>query len=280
MLISKGNEELLCKNGRIIRFGVEEVLMENMMRVLVAEADLETQEMLSSTLTGFGFSVYEASDGMQALSLIGTLSPNIVVLALALPLRDGLGVLESLSKYQLGIYPHMVVVTAMGKEARAKALSLGADIALAKPLDPTVLAVQLRDMASNGPSVLGIRHAKKRIVLVNELLQMIGMQENLKGFAYLARAVALVSVDYNMLRRATANLYPRIAVENGVTDHSVERAIRHAIETTWTYGSMEVMHRIFGNSIDPQRGKPTNTECIAMLVEQLFEKMSLEANVV
>lgn len=254
--------------------------MDNMIRVLVAEADFETQETLSNSLARFGFSVYEASDGMQTLSMIGALSPNIVVLSLALPLRDGLGVLESLSKYQLGSYPHVVVVTAMGKEARVRALALGADIALAKPLDTSVFGMQLRDMASNGPSVLGMRHAKKRIGLVNAQLKMIGMQENLKGFAYLARAVALVSVDYSMLRRATANLYPRIAMENGVTDHSVERAIRHAIETTWTRGSMEILHRIFGNSTDPQRGKPTNTECIAMLVEQLNEKMSLHANVV
>ena len=101
------------------------------------------------------------------------------------------------------------------------------------------------------------------------------MQENLKGYTYLSRAVALSSVDAGMLRKATANLYPRIAAENGVTDHSVERAIRHAIETTWTRGSMEVLHRIFGNSIDPQKGKPTNTECIAMLVQRLQERISL-----
>lgn len=273
-------QEDLCKIRRIQSFNVEKTIMENMMRVLVAEADLETQEMLTSTLTRFGFAVYEASDGMQALSMIGALSPNIVVLSLALPLRDGLGILESLSKYQLSAYPHMVVVTAMGKEARVRALQLGADIALAKPVDPSVFAMQLRDMGSNGPSVLGIRHAKKRADFVNTQLKEIGMQEGLKGFAYLARAVALVSVDYSMLRRATGNLYPRIAVENNVTDHSVERAIRHAIETTWTRASMETLHRVFGNSIDPQRGKPTNTECIAMLVEQLWERMSLEANVV
>lgn len=246
------------------------------MRVLVAEADLESQEAMSSTLTRFGFSVYEAADGIQALSMIEGLSPSIVVLALALPLWDGLGVLETISKRQLSAYPHIVVVTAMGSAARARALRLGADVALAKPVDLSLFAMQLRNMSDGGPSVLGVRRAKKRNVFVAEQLQEMGMQENLKGFVYLAHAITLVSVDYDMVKHATSNLYPRIAAEYGVTDHSVERAIRHAIETTWTRGSMEVLHRIFGNSIDPQRGKPTNTECIAMLVERLLEKLTFK----
>lgn len=248
--------------------------MDMMIRVLVAEADLKTQEALSTALTRFGFVVYEANDGIQTLSLIEALSPNIVVLSLALPQWDGLGVLETLSTRQLPAYPHIVVATAMGIGARAKALRLGADVALAKPVDPVLLAMQLRDIGSGSPSVLGFRHARKRAGLVDEQLIEIGMQENLKGFAYLSRAVALVSVDHGILKRATSSLYPRIAAEYGVTDHSVERAIRHAIETTWTRGRMEVLHRIFGNSIDPQRGKPTNTECIAMFAERLCRKFT------
>ena len=249
------------------------VVMDTMIRVLVAEADLEVQKVLSTALTRFGFVVYEANDGIQALSLIEALSPNIVMLALALPQWDGLGVLETLSKRQLTSYPHIVVITAMGTKARARALYLGADVALAKPVDPVLFAMQLRDMGSTCPSVLGIRHAMERAGLVDDLLKEIGMQENLKGFLYLSRAVALVSVDKRMLKKATSVLYPRIATEYGVTDHSVERAIRHAVETTWTRGSMEVLHRVFGNSIDPQRGKPTNTECIAMFVERLFKRL-------
>ena len=87
--------------------------------------------------------------------------------------------------------------------------------------------------------------------------------------AVLACAVALCSADDRLLSRATTLLYPRVAARFEATPGGVEHAVRQAIETTWTRGRMETLARLFGNSIDPQRGKPTNTECIALLAEQL-----------
>ncbi len=249
--------------------------MDEMMRVLVAEGDRSTRESFCAMLMRRGLVVDAAADGSAALQAIETLLPDAVALSLVLPQRDGFGVLEALSARPLRRYPYIAVVTALGADARERAVSLGADAVLLKPVGPDTLMATLLDETA-GPSVLALRHAEGRVEMAKSQLTEMGMPESLKGFQYLAEAVALVSADDRLLRQATGKLYPLIAAHCGVTDHSVERAIRHAIEATWTRGSVLAIHRIFGNSIDPQRGKPTNTECVAMLAEQLRERMTLE----
>ena len=240
--------------------------MDEMMRVLVADNTPE-RKTICDALFLENMTVFEASDGVKATQLVYELMPDAVVLSIVLPSRDGLGILEHFARNAADRYPHFIVITNMGDAVKARSLSLGADAALNKPPDLAELLRLLRSF--QGPSALALRHAETRLPRVFAQLREIGMPENLKGFSYLAQAVALVSVETRALRKATGFLYPYIAQITGASDHSVERAIRHAIETTWTRGSVDALHRAFGNSIDPQRGKPTNTECIAMLAQQL-----------
>lgn len=246
------------------------------MRILVAEGQPLARKALCEALLLRNFAVYAAEDGLGAIRMIESLLPDAVVTAIALPNCDGFGILEHLLRESVPCYPFMVVATSMGGAVRQRAMELGADAAIAKPIDLDALEQTLRTMGKGAPSRIALRHAKQRHEIACQQLREIGMPESLKGFDYLAKAVALVSVDARALRQATAFLYPHIAVEALTTDHSVERAIRHAIESTWTRGSVHALHRIFGNSIDPQRGKPMNTECIAMLAEQLREKLQKE----
>lgn len=247
--------------------------MNEMMRVLIADGDRNAKESLCAALTNFGYTVHAASDGGQALGLLSALSPDAMVLSLVLPTLDGFGVLESLSSTPIRRYPSIIVLNPLDEYAKKRAEKLGADMVLPKPTDPQTLIHGLQS-TSVDPSVLARQHTQRRTDVARQQLLEIGMQESLKGFHYLCDAVALVSTDDRLLRQATSKLYPRIAAAYSVTDHSVERAIRHAIETTWTRGSVLAIHRVFGNSIDPQRGKPTNTECIAMLSEQLWERLT------
>lgn len=245
--------------------------MDELMRILVAESSREVREALRQALAEKSFAVYEAEDGEKLVARIGSLTPDAVVMSIALSGRDGLGVLEHLREHNMACYPFIVVVTGMGEAIQARSMQLGADAAMAKPPDIEALSRLLVSFQDKGLSRFALRHADLRIPQAENQLHEIGVLKTLKGFSYLARAVALVSVDMRILRQATGFLYPHIAREAGVTDHSVERAIRHAIESTWTRGSVDALHRIFGNSIDPQRGKPTNSECIAMLSERLRE---------
>lgn len=247
--------------------------MDEMMRILVADSDRNARESLCDTLISYGFTVHAASDGEQALGLINALSPDAVVLSLVLPTLDGFGILEALSIAPVRRYPCIVVLNPLDAFAKKRAQNLGADIVMPKSVEVITL-IRALQTASADPSVLARQHAQNRVDIARRQLFEIGMQESLKGFHYLCDAVALVSTDDRLLRQATSKLYPSIAAAYAVTDHSVERAIRHAIETTWTRGSVIAIHRVFGNSIDPQRGKPTNTECIAMLSEQLLERLT------
>jgi len=250
--------------------------MNETMRVLVAIGDAQARGALCASLAHMNLSVYAAADGEQALHEILSLCPDAVVFSLVLPAWDGLNILERLSAVSLRRYPYMVAVTAIREELRSRALALGADAALIEGADASALFSLLQGLWQKGSSVLSVRHAQRRAGRARRQLLEIGMPPHLKGYDYLARAVAMVSADDLLLRQATTRLYPGIAAECGVSDHSVERAIRHAIESTWTRGRVEALHRVFGNSIDPQRGKPTNTECIAMLAEQLYEQMTRE----
>ncbi len=250
--------------------------MDEMMRVLVADGHSEGRDTLAKALSRLGCAVYTAADGAGAVSATCSLLPEAVVLSLALSVRDGFAVLDALAGTPLPRYPAIIVVTAMGKDACARALTAGADAALEKPADPAALYALLTELTGHGPSKLALGRANLCTEAIAQKLREIGVPENLKGFSYLRRAVALVFVCDRLLRQATSRLYPLIAEEYGVSDHSVERAIRHAIETTWTRGRVDALHRIFGNSIDPQRGKPTNTECIAMLAQQLREQFTME----
>ncbi|MDR0897775.1 MAG: response regulator [Oscillospiraceae bacterium] len=243
--------------------------MDEMMRVLVAEGCAETRDALDAALSRQGWAVYTARDGGEALHAMERLSPDALVLAMALPRLDGLGVLRALNARALPRYPFTVAISAMGAEVLAEAHAAGADATFAKPVNPAALIRCLGAAADSLPSRIARRHAEQRQARARRELDDMGMSPALKGYAYLAEAICLVSVESGLLRQATKRLYPLLAQENGSTGCNVERAIRHAIESTWTRGRMEALHRVFGNSIDPQRGKPTNAECIARLAQRM-----------
>jgi len=248
--------------------------MNEMLRLLIVDGHGGSRETLFSELSRLGYAVYAASDGSQAIAAIGALSPDVVALSLTLPVYDGYGVLDFLSKRPLRRYPFIIAMSAMGKESLARALALGADAAVERPVSPTEIEALVRRMPERMAPELALRQAEKREEPARRQLREIGMREKLKGFGYLSRAVALVSTDDRLLRQATGYLYPMIGEESGASANSVERAIRHTIESTWTHGSVEVLNRVFGNSIDPQRGKPTNSECIAMLAQRLVAALA------
>ncbi|MDR0928499.1 MAG: response regulator [Oscillospiraceae bacterium] len=243
--------------------------MDEMMRVLVAEGCAETRDALDAALSLHGFAVYTARDGGEAMAAIEQLSPDALVLAMALPRLDGLDVLRALNGRALPRYPFTVAISAMGGDVLAKATAIGADAAFAKPVMPEALIACLSAVPDGPPPRIARWHAARRQALARRELDDMGMSRSIKGYAYLAQAICLASVEPGLLRQMMKRFYPLLAQDNNTTISIVERSIRHAIESTWTRGRMEALHRVFGNSIDPQRGKPTNTECIARLAQKV-----------
>lgn len=242
--------------------------MEERRNALVADCDAQSRENVAALLEENGFTVRTASGGRALLQALSGERFDFLLLSLVLREMDGFAVLEKLPALPLPRYPYIVVNTATGAENRARALALGADEALAKPLAPEALLTAAENARASA-SKLTENAAALRMSAARNQISALGVPERLKGFDYLACAVALCSADDRLLARATTLLYPRVAARFEATPGGVEHAVRQAIETTWTRGRMETLSRLFGNSIDPQRGKPTNTECIALLAEQL-----------
>ena len=242
--------------------------MEERRNAFVADCDAQSRENAAALLEENGFTVRTAGGGRVLLQTLACERFDFLLLSLVLREMDGFAVLESLPALSLPRYPYIVVSTAMGDEHRARALALGADEALAKPLAPEAL-LAAAEKSRVRASRLAENIVARRMDEARRQVSALGVPARLKGFDYLACAVALCSADDRLLSRATTLLYPRVAARFEATPGGVEHAVRQAIETTWTRGRMETLARLFGNSIDPQRGKPTNTECIALLAEQL-----------
>ncbi|MCL6479688.1 MAG: sporulation transcription factor Spo0A [Peptococcaceae bacterium] len=212
-----------------------------------------------------------ANNGLEALELIEKHSPDIVVLDIIMPHLDGIGVLEKLATGCIANRPRVIMLTAFGQESvTQRAVELGADYYILKPFDFSVLAARIRQL-SDGINVQYISAVKPKNldVAVTNIIHEMGVPAHIKGYHYLRDAILMVINEINLLGAVTKELYPMIAQKYQTTPSRVERAIRHAIELAWDRGNVEMMTKFFGYTINLERGKPTNSEFIAMVADKL-----------
>lgn len=246
-------------------------------RILVADDNQRFCDVLRQSLDVVeGLEVVGVvHDGIETVRAVQRMLPDLLVLDIIMPHLDGLGVLEQLHDCQLEKMPRVIVLSGMGQDAIASmALSLGADYYMLKPFDMDVLIKRIKDLMSDRTGSMMRTNYQHRDQVVVSLLGQVSMPPNINGYQYLREAVNLVSVDVSLLRGITNKLYPMLAETFASTPSRVERSIRHAIETTFNKGNMDALFRFFGNTMDPQKGKPTNGEFIAMLAE--YVRMGLK----
>ncbi|SFA87535.1 sporulation transcription factor Spo0A [Clostridium frigidicarnis] len=229
-----------------------------------------------------------AKDGLEALQLIEERSPDLVVLDIIMPHLDGLGVLERLNTMNLDPMPRIIVLSAVGQDKiTQRAITLGADYYVIKPFDMEVFTKRIRQMFNNtitnddnkknmsmGDSSTMVRQAARKEPIdleseITNIIHEIGVPAHIKGYMYLREAITMVVNDMELLSAVTKELYPSIAKKYNTTASRVERAIRHAIEVAWGRGQVEAINRIFGYTIHNDKGKPTNSEFIAMVADKL-----------
>lgn len=212
-----------------------------------------------------------AHNGLQALEFLAQDMPDVMILDLIMPHLDGIGVLEKLdSEYE--VRPKVIILTAFGQEAMTKrAVELGANYYILKPFDLEVLGNRVRQLANNQSGSVRLPQPKMRNldVEVTNLIHQMGVPAHVRGYQYLRDAIILVIGEMSLLGAITKELYPMIAEKYNTTPSRVERAIRHAIELAWDRGNVELMNKFFGYTIDVERGKPTNSEFIAMVADRL-----------
>ncbi len=229
-----------------------------------------------------------AKDGVEVLELIEQTNPDLVVLDIIMPHLDGLGVLE-----RLNTMPRIIILSAVGQDKiTQRAISLGADYYVVKPFDMDVLSNRIRDMFNNSISSDTVRKtpvtnttSSSSLMMdakpksnsgsmdleseITNIIHEIGVPAHIKGYMYLREAITLVVNDIELLSAVTKELYPAIAKKYNTTASRVERAIRHAIEVAWGRGQVDTINKLFGYTIHNEKGKPTNSEFIAMVADKL-----------
>lgn len=224
-----------------------------------------------------------AKDGIEALKLTAEQNPDVLILDIIMPHLDGLGVLERLNSPQVTNIPKIIVLSAVGQDKiTQRAISLGADYYVVKPFELDVFANRIRQMFNGTSNLQEIRRSysvseEVKTNLINNNLEAeitniiheIGVPAHIKGYLYLREAIFMVVNDVELLSAVTKELYPSIAKKFNTTASRVERAIRHAIEVAWSRGQVETINKIFGYTIRNSKGKPTNSEFIAMVADKL-----------
>ncbi|MBS4024258.1 MAG: sporulation transcription factor Spo0A [Clostridia bacterium] len=252
--------------------------MSEKVKVLIVDDNLDFCNILQSFLNEKQDLevVSVAHNGVEALALIDEKNPDLVILDIIMPYLDGIGVLEKLNQKEK--MPLVVVLTTLGQESMTKrAIELGAAYYILKPFDLEVLSTRIKQLVKGEPTAISskqnsgfsaIKPQNLNIEVTNIIHQM-GVPAHVKGYQYLRDAILLVIEDVSLLGAVTKELYPLIAEKYDTTASRVERAIRHAIELSWDRGNVEMMNKFFGYTINIERGKPTNSEFIAMVADKL-----------
>lgn len=257
-------------------------------KILIADDNREFCEILSKFILMEGdFAIAGiARDGLEALDKIKEMEPDILILDIIMPHLDGLGVLESLHKLNLKKLPKVVILSAVGQDQiTQKAINLGADYYVVKPFDFKIFIKRLKQIVG-GQSETEITSRNDYIQIppanpkntdtsrslearITNVIHEIGVPAHIKGYLYLREAITMVIQDMELLGAVTKELYPNIAERFSTTPSRVERAIRHAIEVAWTRGKIDTIDKIFGYTVNTNKGKPTNSEFIAMVADKL-----------
>jgi sporulation transcription factor spo0A len=229
-----------------------------------------------------------AKDGAEAVEMIANTIPDIALIDIIMPHLDGIGVLEKIGKLNLPKRPTCIMLSAVGQDKiTQRAILLGAEYYVVKPFDIEVLIKRIRQIKNYVPTnnsnsfiarenkqYIEIPEEKKREkknleALVTNIIHEVGVPAHIKGYQYLREAIIMVVNDIDVINQITKSLYPEIASKYCTTPSRVERAIRHAIEVAWGRGQQEAVENIFGYTISASKGKPTNSEFIAMIADKL-----------
>ena len=247
--------------------------MEHATTVLIADSTEDFANALAAALQrSEGFQVVgTAGDGEQAIRMIGERKPDVLVLDMMLSKQDGISVLKAISGMERR--PVTLATSAFLTEyVSSAAASLGVRYLMLKPCDMTALVERLEEIRG-GESLRypAPRRADKTSIesMVTSIIHEIGVPAHIKGYQYLREAIIIAVNDMDVINAITKVLYPQVAKTFHTTPSRVERAIRHAIEVAWDRGDLDTLQRFFGYTVSNTKGKPTNSEFIALIADKL-----------
>ncbi len=254
---------------------------QNKLKVLIADDNKDFCDVVSNYLEKQDDMeiVGIAHDGVEAYDQIMLIKPDVALLDGIMPRLDGIGVLEKLNESPASVSTMCIMLTAMTQERiTQKAFNLGVQYYIAKPFDMELLVSRIRQLREkisspnnkNGSFNSFGKHSEVDLeTRVTNILHEIGVPAHIRGYHYMREAILMAINDIDVLNYITKELYPSIAKKCNTTPSRVERAIRHAIEVAWSRGKVDAIDNLFGYTVSNNKGKPTNSEFIALIADRL-----------
>ncbi len=254
-------------------------------RILIADENPAQRTQLRDALARAGYRhIEEASGGDDALSKIDRTHPDVAIIDIWLSQIDGIGVIRACRNidYRADKPPVFIVTSPVSNQNMfIQASGAGAALCLIKPIRPDSLAEHIEELLTTRNAVPGsprsgiLAEPEDIESQVTQIIHQIGVPAHIKGYQYLLTAILLTVKDSDVINSVTKVLYPSVAKKYSTTTSRVERAIRHAIEVAWDRGDVDTLNAYFGYTIQNNRGKPTNSEFIAMIADNLRLKYKL-----
>ena len=256
--------------------------MEIATKILIADENAAQRQSLKNELIRYGYrNIEEAANGEEALVKIGRYHPDVAIIDIWLSKLDGIGVIRNCKslKFAPDSAPSFIVVSMVSNQnIFMEASAAGADLCLLKPYNIESLCEHITTLVNNRSRTAEPNAPEKSSDIetqVTKIIHQIGVPAHIKGYQYLRTAILLTVNDSDIINSVTKVLYPSVAKKYQTTTSRVERAIRHAIEVAWDRGDVDTLNSYFGYTIQNNRGKPTNSEFIAMIADNLRLKYKL-----
>lgn len=247
--------------------------METNTKILICDENSEERRQLVNDLAKLGYRyIDQAESGENALTLIEKNSYDVVIVDLWISGIDGIGIIRLKDNLAIKNFPKFILMSPINKQSvLLEASEAGADVCLLKPFEMTSLSGHIDALSrQHGKSHTTASSSSNDLeTQVTKIIHQIGVPAHIKGYQYLRSAILMTIDDNEIINSVTKVLYPTVAKKYQTTTSRVERAIRHAIEVAWDRGDVDTLNSYFGYTIHNSRGKPTNSEFIAMIADNL-----------
>ncbi len=251
--------------------------MKNAPKILICDENDEERARLIENLYAAGMRrCDEAKDGDAALDMISKNAYDLVIVDLWISKLDGIGIIRTAKKLGLASVPSFILMSPINKQSiLLEASEVGADLCIPKPFDFSSLVCHIESLTRiKGDTAQkaiqkDVGTAAEIEAQVTKIIHQIGVPAHIKGYQYLRTAILMTIDEGDIINSVTKVLYPSVAKKYQTTTSRVERAIRHAIEVAWDRGDVDTLNSYFGYTIQNSRGKPTNSEFIAMIADNL-----------
>ncbi len=256
--------------------------MEKKLKVLIADNTTELGNTCRKILNEYGMETSLCEkDGLKLLDSVKRLKPDVVIADVFMPNLDILGVLDNLKNSQMKEKPLVMAMSSYDNQRLEKeTLSAGASYYFIKPFDIKNMAERIHILTKHISDNTIQRNENTNDegdleLMITEIIHQIGVPAHIKGYHYLRESIIMSVKNNEVINSVTKILYPTVAKKYNTTSSRVERAIRHAIEVAWDRGDVDVLNSYFGYTIQNERGKPTNSEFIAMIAVKLRLRLKL-----